>query len=323
MFHPAKVPVLLILLAGVVGCTSTRNPADAQAVAESKAVGFLIREVPAWSRENGCYSCHNNGDGARALYAASRKGYSIARGVLKDTTIWVENPAGWEHNKGEPGFSDQRLADLQFSASLLAAIETGWLNNRTPLFEASEKLLKDQNADGSWLTDQHTIGSPATYGSPLATYMALKVLKVVHGRDTTDAVVKATRWLVEYRPQNTLDIATMLSASREISASSISAKRSDYIGPLRKAQTHDGGWGPYPDSPAEVFDTAVVLLALAPFKNSPEFSSMIMMGREFLTRNQETNGSWPPTTRPSGGNSYAQRISTTGWAALALMETRN
>src|SRR5262249_3941979 len=29
--------------------------------AEARAVDFLRREVPAWSRDNGCFSCHNNG----------------------------------------------------------------------------------------------------------------------------------------------------------------------------------------------------------------------------------------------------------------------
>ncbi len=32
---------------------------------EARAVAFLAREVPRWSRENHCYSCHNNGDAAR------------------------------------------------------------------------------------------------------------------------------------------------------------------------------------------------------------------------------------------------------------------
>ena len=34
---------------------------------------------------------------------------------------------------------------------------------------------------------------------------------------------------------------------------------------------------------------------------------------------QEADGSWPETTRPPGADSYAQRISTTGWALLALL----
>src|SRR5262249_25750881 len=35
--------------------------------AEERAVAYLVREVPLWSQENHCFSCHNNGDGARAL----------------------------------------------------------------------------------------------------------------------------------------------------------------------------------------------------------------------------------------------------------------
>ncbi|MDQ3441078.1 MAG: hypothetical protein M3478_12095, partial [Planctomycetota bacterium] len=42
-----------------------RAPAD-----EARAVGFLVREVPKWKTENDCYSCHNNGDAARALILA-------------------------------------------------------------------------------------------------------------------------------------------------------------------------------------------------------------------------------------------------------------
>ena len=38
--------------------------------AEDRALAYLIREVPAWSREHKCFSCHNNGDAARALYTA-------------------------------------------------------------------------------------------------------------------------------------------------------------------------------------------------------------------------------------------------------------
>jgi hypothetical protein len=37
---------------------------------------------------------------------------------------------------------------------------------------------------------------------------------------------------------------------------------------------------------------------------------------------QQEDGGWPETTRPTGGTSHAQRISTTGWATLALLGTR-
>jgi hypothetical protein len=48
---------------------------------------------------------------------------------------------------------------------------------------------------------------------------------------------------------------------------------------------------------------------------------MIRRGREFLVGAQQPDGSWPETTRPPGADSYAQRISTTGWALLALLAT--
>jgi hypothetical protein len=91
---------------------------------------------------------------------------------------------------------------------------------------------------------------------------------------------------------------------------------------LRRAQTTEGGWGPYAASPAEVFDTALALLALAPGRTQPAVADMIARGRAFLAAQQLADGSWPATTRPSGGVSYAQQMSTTGWATLALLATR-
>src|SRR5881394_3800249 len=122
-----------LILTILGGCVSDSARRDRPAIAEAGAIQFLTREVPAWSRENGCFSCHNNGDGARALYAAVRKGYAVPTRVLADTTAWVAHPDRWEHNKGDPGFSDLRLANIQFAASLLAALEAGLATDRQPL----------------------------------------------------------------------------------------------------------------------------------------------------------------------------------------------
>ena len=91
---------------------------------------------------------------------------------------------------------------------------------------------------------------------------------------------------------------------------------------LRRAQTSDGGWGPYADSPPEAFDTALALLALAECRSESGVPDMIKRGRGFLISSQQSDGSWPATTRPSGGQSYAQQVSTTSWATLALLATR-
>ena len=70
------------------------------------------------------------------------------------------------------------------------------------------------------------------------------------------------------------------------------------------------------------FDTALVLLALQKMREEAGVSGMIQRGRAFLLSQQEADGGWPATTRPAGASSYAQRISTTGWATLALLATR-
>ena len=100
--------------------------------AESKAIPFLAQEVPAWSKNNGCFSCHNDGDAARALYVDSRKGYAIPPNALNATTTWLSRPNIWEQNKGEPGFSDKTLSNVQFASALLAAFEAGQVKDRQP-----------------------------------------------------------------------------------------------------------------------------------------------------------------------------------------------
>jgi len=100
-------------------------------------------------------------------------------------------------------------------------------------------------------------------------------------------------------------------------------QREQSLNLLRAAQTYDGGWGPYAKSPPEVFDTAMALLALNEIHKDPGVEDLIRRGRVFLESQQQPDGSWVETTRPSGGESYAQRLSTTGWATLALLMTRN
>ncbi len=58
---------------------------------EERAIAYLAREVPAWSAKNQCFSCHNNGNAARALYAADRLGYALPEKALADTTRWPQS----------------------------------------------------------------------------------------------------------------------------------------------------------------------------------------------------------------------------------------
>ena len=64
-----------------------------------------------------------------------------------------------------------------------------------------------------------------------------------------------------------------------------------------------------------------LLLALATCEPTASVRTMIARGRSFLIAEQHDDGSWTETTRPAGNVSYAERISTTGWAAMGLLAT--
>src|SRR5947209_3480240 len=91
----------ICFLGGVLGAEPTK------ATPEGRAVAFLVREVPRWHAQNHCFSCHNNGDAARALLAAQRASYAVPAAALQDTLGWLAKPAGWDSNRGDERFSDK------------------------------------------------------------------------------------------------------------------------------------------------------------------------------------------------------------------------
>ena len=270
------------------------------------ALAFLSREVPRWSQENHCYSCHNNGDAARALYLARQRGYKVPAEALADTTAWLLAPAKWDEIHGAPAASDKKLGRIQFAAALAEAFRTGAVRDEGALRTAAESLMKLQDADGSWRVDTGGLpGAPATYGTALATYMARRTLETAGGARFAAATRRATRgWR---RPnRNRRWTRRHCCWLRRV--------RADCRKLLLDAQTSDGGWGVQPRMPAEAFDTAMVLLALRGQGPAAD------RGRRFLVKLQDSEGAWPETTRPSGGQSYAERISTAGWVVYALLE---
>ncbi len=303
---------VVVLLVGLAASLS----AQTERVAVDRGIAFLSAEVPKWSRENKCFSCHNNGDAARALNLAARRGRTIPAKVLADTNAWLVQPGRWEKNGGEGPFSDKRLARIVFSATLSQAIETGQIADRTSLKAAAEKLAGDQSADGSWSLDDpvEAIGSPATYGKPLATLQSRNVLTHADPNVYRDAIARADRWL------GRLPIETILDVSVVLLSTPTPDRRKEALALLERSQSADGGWGPYASSPPEVFDTALAILGLQLHRDRPGIPDRIRRGRAYLIQSQLKDGSWPATTRPTGGDSYAQTMSTTGWALMALLQ---
>ncbi len=229
---------------------------------EDRALAFLAREVPAWHRDNHCHSCHNNGDAARALYLAIRQGRAVDWAAVDETTRWLAAPEGWEHNGGEGPFNDRRLARLQFTTALGAAVEAKLVKDRAPLERAAERLANDQEATGAWPIEGGSTGSPANYGRPLATVLARELLNQVDARVYRDAIAKSDRWLLALEPKSTPEAAAILLRTSAKPSPQWAAAHKRALDSIRSNQNAEGGWGPYRTSPPETFDSALALLLL-------------------------------------------------------------
>ncbi|MEP7362375.1 MAG: prenyltransferase/squalene oxidase repeat-containing protein [Acidobacteriota bacterium] len=264
-------------------------------VPEERAVAHLSREVPAWFAENRCYSCHNNGDAARALLLARAHGYGVADGALAGTLEWLRHPERWDSNRGDVRFSDKDLARLQFSVALVAA------GGKVPV----EALVRMQASDGAWhVAGEEGVSSPVTWGTALATALVRGVIVEANPA----AAKRAEEYLRGLALGSTVDAAAVL-----LAIPGDKAAREYLLG----AVTSDGAWGAKPHVPAEAFDTAMAMLALQGVEEPPH--EVLRRGRAWLVAHQLEGGGWPETTRPSGGTSYAQHVSTTAWALMALL----
>jgi hypothetical protein len=290
---------------------------------EGKALTYLAAEVPRWSADHKCYSCHNNGDAARALYSAIRLGRKIPDEATFDTDRWLAGPEGWDKNGGDGPFSDKALARLQFASALASAVEAGRIKDRAPLLRAANRLVDDQAEDGSWKVDENDqVGSPATYGRRLATWSARETLRIADASRLRPRIDRADAWLRRQPVESVMDASTALLARTSDDSPDGLARRDAALNLLNRGQTRDGGWGPFARSPAEAFDTALALLALDRYRDRPGVPSMIEKGRAYLVETQREDGSWVETTRPTGAESYAQRLSTSGWATQALLAVK-
>jgi hypothetical protein len=312
-----------VIFACLVAKAALAGEERAQPPAEERALAYLAREVPRWSRENKCFSCHNNGDAARALYGALRLKFDIDPESLADTSAWLARPHVWRNNGGEGEFNDRTLAAVQFAASLAAATRADAVKSRQPLAEAAALVAGLQQPDGSWRIDgPDTIGAPATWGRTLLTANARHVLQQANSRRFQQEIERADAWLRTSRPQSVLDAAAALIGLGSAADAKAAEQRSRCLALIQQGEAKTGGWGPYRLAPPEPFDTAVVLIALTRSPATPETAALIGRGRRFLLESQLPAGNWPETTRPADATSYAQRLSTTGWAAEALLATR-
>lgn len=259
---------------------------------------------------------------------AGMRGYDIGSSV-DQTTDFLRVPSQWDQNKAPGGFDDRTLARIQFASALTVAARAGRAPDST-LVDAAKIIAADQQGDGSWTLDaSKSLASPTTYGTLLATASARAIL-VASGREPDDfSIVQTDRFFRGVQVENVIDAAAVvlgLDVAEDVMAENL---RATCLRIIREGQAPNGGWGPYVTAPAQVFDTAMALQALNLMESDvrlprkvyrpEELRDAITRARDYLVSQQKADGSWPETTRPPDQVSYAQRISTTGWALLALL----
>ena len=289
---------------------------------EQRAVNYVLGEVPRWPMENHCFSCHNNGDGARALYLAYRMKYPVSAEALESASDWLQKPGEWGKS-GTTGFGDEKLARIQFAAALVDAVDVGLIKDKNLVTRAAELLLPHQEAGGSWQVDaQAAAPSAVTYGPVLATFMARRTLERAEDARFSDAIARADRWLRDADVTSTVNAAAVVLAFENRKDAVFRSSMEQALSVLLSSQNNDGGWGAYPRTPAEPFETAMALLALNTVRDKPEIEARIVKSRAFLASIQFEDGGWPAARQSTTGETYARHISTSAWATLALLTTK-
>lgn len=299
---------------------------------EARGVAFLAKEGPAWYDKFGCYSCHNNGDAVRALVSASKQKMDVAAALTK--ALNVQRPQDWKpltagDLKGVP------LARIAFANALVDAIDAG-LAPKSALTDITKFLVADQEADGSFRVDPAEAGglgmplvpgSPASLGTALATTSARRALVAAKLEDYRPVIARADVWIRRAPTANVVDAAAVVLGLEGATDADGVTQRQRALAALKSGQHADGGWGA--DATSQPFHTALALLALSesarvatPAYAAADLERAITSGRAYLMAQQREDGTWKETVRPGKpASSYAQRVSTTSWATLALFES--
>jgi len=307
-------------------------------LAVDRAIGYLQTESAAWLSTRKCAACHHVPMPLWALSEAERRGYTVDRKFVAETTESLlgsrdklmsskifPNPADPPDPRPQGRGLNMGLPFLAVAARALPALEEG---QKESLNLIAEEIVSKQQADGSWEFFATLRRPPINESQTTDAAWIIMALEGQKGADMPEpqaaALSKAIAWLDAAKTSDLHQDKTLkvLLGAR---SGKPRERMQTTIDELLALQRADGGWSqtvPEPKSDAFATGQTLYVLSLVGFTaERPE----IRRGIDFLVATQTADGSWPMISRstPDGSPGSSKLLTpilcaASSWATLGL-----
>lgn len=322
--------------------------------AVQKSVDWLQEDMQTWRTEHGCAACHHGPMYLWSVSVARQKGYAVNEPQLQELTQWLLTdaqarifPKAVQPTKGaavDSNASDRMTLEMmghknlsQPTIYLTHALNA--LPERDPLKQIGwhkviDHLSSAQNEDGSFAG--RNAWRPIFNTPQILTRFVFAGVQDAIDSSTPGTISErqlhvlrqAETFLSNQMPDGThqgivLRILSERRSSGGASQGQPSVSLAKLIIELKKLQRSDGGWSQTDDRESDAFATGQSLTALHRAGVSST-DPAIRNGIDFLSQTQNSNGTWPMTSRLNPEtNKPAEFLNpityaATAWAALGM-----
>lgn len=305
---------ILLTIAVCLSAEPAAVPAEV-ATAIERSLPVLETEGVAWIEQKKCVTCHQVPFLLWSHQAAASRGLKLNDAGLKQ---WTE----WSLEKADTGAVDGL-------AQLILAVGSYSAADRPRLVPLGEKLLKEQQPDGSWksagqLPSQKRPALETQQVSTLWIVIALDALSKQQPEFATKAkpaIEQALAWATPLeKPVSQEWFAVKLLTEQRLGDREKAAALQTE---LLKHQHDDGGFGWLIDDPSDALATGLTLYALSQ-ADLPTDDAAVVRARQFLLSTQPADGKWLVNGTKANAKSKPQPTSNywgTAWAVVGLVES--
>jgi hypothetical protein len=287
----ASIVVVSMLLApGFAGAADDLSPLALRAAAQ-KGLDLLEKTSPAFVKQGGCNSCHNQ------MLPAAAQAFARSRGVPTGETL-VQLPAEMSEATTERyveyaiggGGGVNALSFEMFANALAGHPADARLRAKIYFIKGMQQMEGNWRGGGSrppltfddFTTTAFMIHALDTYAAP------------ADAADTAARIDRARTWLLKTTPQRTQECAFQVLglAWSHADRSAIEAA----VRGLQALQRADGGWSQLPALDADAYATGIALYAMYEAR-VPVTHDTYRAGLKYLLSTQASDGTWHVKTR--------------------------